>query len=206
VGRPIEVPASRPLRFDRGEPALALREWPSHHVVKCLTFYHPDDPGELRRDQEDRLVALHADCVALERELLLELITTASGLPVDDETTARAMTRLYNLGVAPAWWKLEPQSAASWRALSGVISARDPWCNGVLLLGLDAPEQDLVRSFADAAASPACRGFAVGRSIFGAPARGWFAGEIDDEAAIGAIARNYSRLIGAWRAARGAAA
>jgi 5-dehydro-2-deoxygluconokinase len=207
VGRPIEVPGSKPLRFDpRDEPGLALRDWPAHHVVKCLAFYHPDDPGELRRDQEARLQALHADCLALDRELLLEVITTASGLPCDDDTTARALTRLYNLGIAPAWWKLEPQTPASWRRLAGVIATRDPWCNGVLLLGLDAPEPDLVRSIVDAAAAPICRGFAVGRSIFGAAARDWFEGTLDDDAAVATIADNYTRLIGAWRNARGARA
>jgi 5-dehydro-2-deoxygluconokinase len=207
VGRPVELPGSRPLRFEpRAEPGLALRDWPASHVVKCLAFYHPDDPRELRRDQEARLTALHADCVALERELLLELITSASGLTCDEQTTARALTRLYNLGIAPAWWKLEPQSPAAWRAVAAVIAARDPWCNGVLLLGLDAPEPDLVRSFAAAAAVPVCRGFAVGRSIFGATARDWFAGTVDDARAVAVIADNYARLIDAWRTARGAGA
>ncbi|HXW10271.1 MAG TPA: DUF2090 domain-containing protein, partial [Steroidobacteraceae bacterium] len=207
VGRPIELPGSKPLRFEPlDEPGLALRDWPAHHVVKCLAFYHPDDPGDLRRDQEARLEALHADCVALDRELLLELITTSSGRPNDDRTTARALTRLYNLGIAPAWWKLEPQTPASWHAIGQVIASRDPWCNGVLLLGLDAPEPDLVRSIADAAATPICRGFAVGRSIFGAAARDWFAGTLDDDRAVATVAGNYTRLIGAWRGARGAVA
>jgi 5-dehydro-2-deoxygluconokinase len=207
VGRPVELPGSKPLRFEpRDEPGLALRDWPAHHVVKCLAFYHPDDPADLRRDQEARLAELHADCVALDRELLLELITTANGLPCDDRTTARALTRVYNLGIAPAWWKLEPQTPASWRAIAQVIATRDPWCNGVLLLGLDAPEPDLVRSIADAAAMPICRGFAVGRSIFGAAARDWFEGALDDDAAVTTIADNYTRLIGAWRTARGAVA
>jgi 5-dehydro-2-deoxygluconokinase len=207
VGRPIELPGSKPLRFEPlDEPGLALRDWPAHHVVKCLAFYHPDDPGELRRDQEARLAALQAGCVALDRELLLELITTSSGRPNDDRTTARALTRLYNLGIAPAWWKLEPQTPASWHAIGQVIAARDPWCNGVLLLGLDAPEPDLVRSIADAAATPICRGFAVGRSIFGAAARDWFEGTLDDDRAVATVVDNYTRLIGAWRSARGAVA
>ncbi|MCM2312687.1 MAG: DUF2090 domain-containing protein, partial [Steroidobacteraceae bacterium] len=92
------------------------------------------------------------------------------------------------------------------QAIGSVIAERDPWCNGVLLLGLDAPEEVLLQSFEVAAAAPACRGFAVGRSIFGAAARGWFAGEIDDAAAVDTIAASYSRLIAAWQAARERAA
>jgi 5-dehydro-2-deoxygluconokinase len=207
VARPAEVPGSRPLCLDpRDDFGLALLVWPSSQVVKCLAFYHPDDPLELRLQQEERICALQADCDALDRELLLELIVPTESPPVDDQTTARALSRLYNLGVRPAWWKLQPQSEASWRALVEVIGRRDPWCNGVLLLGLDAGEAELKQSFAVAARVPICRGFAVGRSIFGAAARAWFAGELDDAQAIAEIADCYQRLIGHWQAARRAAA
>jgi 5-dehydro-2-deoxygluconokinase len=205
VARPAEIPGSRPLSLDpRDDFGLSLLVWPANQVVKCLAFYHPDDPRELRQRQEERLQELQADCEDLGRELLLELIVPSQGGDTDDDVTARALTRLYNLGVRPAWWKLQPQSEASWRALVSVIERRDPWCNGVLLLGLDAPEEELTRSFAVAARVPMCRGFAVGRSIFGASARAWFAGELDDGQAIADMADSYQRLIGHWRAARGA--
>ena len=207
VARPAEIPGSRPLSLDpRDDFGLSLLVWPANHVVKCLAFYHPDDPRELRQRQEERLQSLQADCDELGRELLLELIVPSQSAAIDDHTTARALTRLYNLGVRPAWWKLQPQSEPSWRALVSVIERRDPWCNGVLLLGLDAPEEELARSFAVAARVPLCRGFAVGRSIFGASARAWFADELDDERAIDDMAACYQRLIGHWQAARRAAA
>jgi 5-dehydro-2-deoxygluconokinase len=207
VARPAEIPGSRPLCLDpRDDFGLSLLQWPANHVVKCLAFYHPDDPRDLRQRQEERLQSLHADCETLGRELLLELIVPSQGAAADDDATARALTRLYNLGVRPAWWKLQPQSEASWRAIESVIEQRDPWCNGVLLLGLDAPEEELTRSFAVAARVRLCRGFAVGRSIFGATARAWFAGELDDARAVGDMAECYQRLIGHWQAARRAAA
>jgi 5-dehydro-2-deoxygluconokinase len=207
VARPAEIPGSRPLSLDpRDDFGLSLLVWPANHVVKCLAFYHPDDPRELRQRQEERLQSLQADCDELGRELLLELIVPSQSAAIDDHTTARALTRLYNLGVRPAWWKLQPQSEPSWRALVSVIERRDPWCNGVLLLGLEAPEDELARSFAVAARVPLCRGFAVGRSIFGASARAWFADELDDERAIDDMAACYQRLIGHWQAARRAAA
>ena len=207
VARPAEIPGSRPVSLDpRDDFGLSLLGWPSNHVVKCLVFYHPDDPRELRQRQEERLLSLHADCEDLGRELLLELIVPAQNMAIDDHTTARAVTRFYNLGIRPAWWKLQAQSEASWRALVPVIERRDPWCNGVLLLGLEAPEEDLARSFAVAARVPLCRGFAVGRSIFGAAARAWFAGESDDAQAIADVADRFQRLIGRWQAARPAGA
>ena len=68
----------------------------------------------------------------------------------------------------------------------------------MLLLGLDAPRDVLEASFALAARQPVCKGFAVGRTIFGAPARAWMQGEIDDEEAVARMAASYARLIEAW--------
>ena len=145
---------------------------------------------------------MHEDCVALQRELLLEVIATTAGHPCDQHTVANILRRFYDCGVYPDWWKLEPQSAGSWQEISSVIESYDPLCNGVLLLGLDAPEKQLCDSFAVAAAFPICKGFAVGRSIFGAAARPWFDGQLKDEAAIALIADNYQRMIRFWRESR----
>ncbi|HKU14874.1 MAG TPA: 5-dehydro-2-deoxygluconokinase [Steroidobacteraceae bacterium] len=201
IGRPIESPGSRPLAFDPDDnTALHLATWPAAHVIKCLVFYHPDDPIELRLAQERRLCELHNDARTLHRDLLVEII--CNGPAVDDETVARSIKRFYNLGVRPAWWKLQPQTPASWRAIAAVIAARDPWCNGILMLGLDAPEETLYRAFEDVAGIGLCRGFAVGRSIFNSAARAWFNGTLSDEAAIEDIAERYQRLIASWREAR----
>lgn len=207
IGRPVEIPGSCPLQFDpRNNIGLSLLSWPVTHVVKCLVFYHPDDPLELRIEQEERVLGLHADCVALERELLLEVIASAHGQAVDDNTLARTLTRFYNLGVRPAWWKLEPQSAESWARISTVVQEYDPHCNGVLLLGLDAKEEVLRAGFEQAAPFPICKGFAVGRSIFGHAAREWIGGAMSDAAAVADIAERYERLILMWQQFRGRAA
>ena len=201
IGRPIESPGSRPLALDPDDnTALHLATWPAAHVIKCLVFYHPDDPIELRLAQERRLCELHGNSRTLHRDLLVEII--CNGLPVDDQTVARAIKRFYNLGIRPAWWKLQPQTRASWQAIAGVIAERDPWCNGILMLGLDAPEETLRRAFEDVAGIELCRGFAVGRSIFNTAARAWFNGALSDEAAIDDIAERYRRLVVSWREAR----
>jgi 5-dehydro-2-deoxygluconokinase len=202
IGRPVEIPGSRPLEFDtRNGIGLPISKWPASHVVKSLVFYHPQDPLELRLQQEERVRQLHADCVDLDRELLLEVIVTASGKDCDDSTVANAMRRFYNLGISPAWWKLESQSTAGWQEISDVIECNDPLCHGVLLLGLNAPETELRASFRRAAPFPVCKGFAVGRSIFVESARRWLAGEISDEVAVEAIADKYRRMIRFWQAA-----
>jgi 5-dehydro-2-deoxygluconokinase len=203
IGRPIEAPGSRPIAFDPPENVgLHLTAWPGSHVIKCLVFYHPDDPVELRLAQERQIRVLSQAARALDRELLLEVICSGRGLTVNDETTARALTRFYNLGVRPDWWKLETQSKESWRRIAAVIATRDPHCNGILLLGLDASEQALQIAFENAANVPLCRGFAVGRSIFNPAARAWFAGTMSDDDVVIDIATRYERLIASWRAFR----
>lgn len=202
VGRPVEIPGSCPIEFDpRSSMGLPLLKWPAAQVVKCLVFYHPDDDIELRLQQEDRIRQLHTDCAELGRELLLEIIATSKGQPCDEHTVANVMRRMYNLGIYPAWWKLESQTEQGWQEITAVIEQYDPQCNGVLMLGLDAPEAELRDSFAVARPFDICKGFAVGRSIFGAAARQWFAGEIDDAAAIRMIADNYAQMISYWNAA-----
>ncbi len=200
IGRPIEEPGSIPLRFEGAfDLGTRFREWPRTHCVKCLVFYHPADPEELRHLQEERLQALFEACRGSGLELLLEVIARHGTAPSDDHTLARVLNRFYDLGIRPDWWKLpDPGSEEAWRAITGVVEERDPLCRGVLLLGLDAPEERLVEAFRRAAHQPLCKGFAVGRTIFGAAAESWFDGRIDDGEAVSRMEACYRRLIGAW--------
>ena len=205
IGRPIQEPGAVPLRFDAARDlGTRLREWPATHCVKCLVFYHPDDPETLRSVQEERVLALFEAARGTAHELLLEVIPDRSEAPVDGGTLARTLARFYDIGVLPDWWKLpDPGSDEAWRALAAVIGERDPWCRGVLLLGLDAPEEALAASFARAAKHSVCKGFAVGRTIFGNAAEGWFRGELGDAEAIADMADRYRRLIALWERVRG---
>ena len=204
IGRPIELPGAVPLRFEGGpDVGCTLREWPTAHCVKCLVFYHPDDPAALKEEQEAQVLRLFDAARQTGHELLLEVIPSRSAAPVDDTTLARALDRFYALGVFPDWWKLpDPASQAAWDAIASTIERHDPYCRGVLLLGLDAPQAELEASFALAARQPVCKGFAVGRTIFGAPARAWMRGEIDDDTAVARMAESYAGLIQAWERVR----
>jgi 5-dehydro-2-deoxygluconokinase len=209
IGRPVEKPGSRPLTFEiGGDLGSHLIEWPVDQVVKCLCFYHPDDPEDLKAQQEERLLALRDASRRVGREFLVEIIAGKHG-PLHDDTVARVMDRLYDLDIKPDWWKLEPQvSAQAWARIDATIRTRDPLCRGVVLLGLEAPEEELLAAFEVAAASPLVRGFAVGRTIFAAAAEAWLSGSIDDAAAIADMAQRFARLTEAWQAnlARKAAA
>ncbi len=207
IGRPVEEPGSRPLDFDR-MPDLGshLTSWPVDHVVKCLCFYHPDDAADLRAKQERELLRLYDAARTVGRELLVEIIAGKHG-PLGDDTVARVVERVYDLGIRPDWWKLEPQtSRAAWDRIERVIAARDEYCRGIVLLGLEAPERELAEAFRAVADVGMVKGFAVGRTIFADAARRWLAGTIDDEEAVADMARRFATLVSAWQDAAGAKA
>jgi len=203
VGRCIEAPRSRPVEFEcSADVATELETWPLNHVVKALVFYHPDDEPALRERQERQVRRLFDACRKTRHELLLEIIAPPDGA-VDATTIARAVERFYDLGVKPDWWKLEPMDdPAAWRNIEATIAARDPFCRGVLVLGLSQPTETLLAAFEATARVPVVKGFAVGRTIFHEPARAWLAGEIDDATAVARLATTLSYLVEAWRQAR----
>lgn len=206
IGRPVEQPGSRPLRLEIGSDyGTALAEWPAEHVVKVLCFYHPEDDEALRLEQENTIVTLAQAARANGLEFLLEVIPSKVG-PVTYETTAKIIQRFYDLGVYPDWWKLEPMTShAAWAAACEAITRNDPHTRGIVVLGLEANIEDLQQSFRQAAQFDLVKGFAVGRSIFGAAARKWLGGEIDDAQAIEEMSRIYATLCAIWDEAREAA-
>jgi len=201
LARPVELPGSRPLDFETADLGSHLVEWPVDHVVKCLCFYHPDDPEDLRLRQERELLRLGDACRTVGRELLVEVIAGKHGA-LEVDTVARVMARIYDLGLRPAWWKLEAQpDRRAWAAIGAVVRTRDPFCRGIVLLGLDAPTNELARGFRAAASEPLVRGFAVGRTIFAEPAQAWLAGNMADAEATTEMARRFAGLVETWRSA-----
>ncbi|MDH3196129.1 MAG: 5-dehydro-2-deoxygluconokinase, partial [Hyphomicrobiales bacterium] len=177
IGRPVEDPGSRPLRFEVSQDIGGrINEWPVTHTVKCLAFYHPDDNPALKAEQTDKLQTLHEAVRRAGRELLVEIIASKNG-PLDNNTTARVLAELYAFGIKPDWWKLEPQaSPGAWQGIEKVVSANDSRCRGIVLLGLDAPQDKLLEGFAACTDIPLVRGFAIGRTVFNSAASKWLAG------------------------------
>lgn len=200
IGRPVEVPASRPLELEGGRSiGSRLISWPRSHVVKCLVFMHPQDETALWQQQSRQLDELYRACCVSGHELLIEVIPPA-GSERTDSTVADAMQLIYQQGIRPDWWKLPPQTPAGWQRISALIAKESPHCRGVILLGLDAPAAELMQAFRDSAAFPVCRGFAIGRTIFAKPSQDWLAGKLDDAGLQQQIRHNYRALTLAWLA------
>jgi len=204
IGRPVEFPGSRPLEL---EPELGpdfggLVEWPVEHVVKVLCFYHPEDDAAMKAKQEDVVRRLFAAARRNRLEMLLEIICSKVR-PANDEATATVIERFYEIGVYPDWWKLEPMtSQKAWANACEAVRRNDPHTRGIVVLGLDAPAEQLEESFAVAAGFDLVKGFAVGRTIFADAARRWLGGETGDREAVSAMAKNYRSLCEIWDRAR----
>jgi 5-dehydro-2-deoxygluconokinase len=204
IARPVELPGSLPLAFEVGDrlPAL-LRTWPAGHVAKCLVMYREDNAPELRAAQEGKLISLQTACQAAGHEWLLEVIPPGLAGPALDRSVASSVRRLYEIGLEPDWWKLPPMtSTESWREVAALVRDRDRNCRGILILGLDSDEDDLVSAFSAARQEPLVKGFAVGRHIFWPTAEAWFAGRLDDRRAIDDIAARYRRVVALWNGSR----
>ncbi|MGF1845818.1 bifunctional 5-dehydro-2-deoxygluconokinase/5-dehydro-2-deoxyphosphogluconate aldolase [Vibrio lentus] len=198
IGRPIEEPGSRPLQLEHGDIGSQLRTWPLEHVVKCLVFCHPDDGIALRLSQEKTVKEVYDACCQSGHELLLEVILP-KGMTLGDKQYLTLMNQFYSIGVKPDWWKLPPLSELSWKQVELLIRDNDPHCRGILILGLDAPLDEVQAGFNAAANCPLVKGFAVGRTIFGLPSSLWLANDINDEELISQIKSNYSILVRAWQ-------
>ncbi|MEM7241638.1 MAG: 5-dehydro-2-deoxygluconokinase [Pseudomonadota bacterium] len=200
---PVEWPSSRPLEFEGGDYlGSLLKIWPRHLVVKCLCFMHPDDDTKMWAAQKTKLRELATACRTWRLELLLELIPP-EGTDSQHDTITRAMQMIYEEGIAPDWWKLPAPTDTdwdkTWDGWTELVNQRDPYCRGIVLLGLAAPMDDICATIAHAKSQSLCKGFAVGRSIFGQAAEAWLNGKINDTDAKSMMRQNYEKLIAAWQ-------
>lgn len=200
IGRPVEMPSSRPLRFDPeiGPDLGGIAEWPLEHAVKVLCVCHPGDAGPMWDAQRSALQRVFAAARRNRHEFLLEIIHPPSS-QVSDTTLATMLEQIYAAGIYPDWWKLEPsKSDLAWHNTCRTIRSRDPYCRGVILLGLGSRPEELRTSFAAAAKYELVKGFAVGRTIFREIAESWLAGSIGDDNARGQLAQNFVALCAQW--------
>jgi 5-dehydro-2-deoxygluconokinase len=200
LGRPVEKPGSRPLAFDGlRDLGSALNEWPVKQTVKCLAFYNPDDSPEVRLAQDETLLQMMDAARHVGRETMIEIIAGKNG-PMYKDTVSTILDHLYGLGIRPDWWKLEPLADRdAWQAVGQVIQAQDALCRGIVVLGLERPDDDLTAAFEAARATPWVKGFAIGRTIFGTIAQDWFSGRINDTMAIDRMAERYTHFCNLWK-------
>jgi hypothetical protein len=101
-----------------------LIDWPLEHVVKCLVFYHPDDPAALRAEQDALLLEVWQACNKSGHELLLEVILPENGPDKDERhyhTCWNTSISWASAGLVEAAAALQRQLARSPRLSSAKI-------------------------------------------------------------------------------------
>ena len=153
-----------------------------------------------RRHHDQLLARLYDACRTAGRELLVEIITSHSGQPVAADDIPLIMDQIYQQGIYPDWWKLEPVDGAGfWQACGDLVRRYDPYAQGIIVLGKQMPANQLTAMFAAAKRDAMVNGFAIGRTIFWGPAEDWFAGRSDDDTATRQMAAAFAGLIDAWQ-------
>src|SRR4029078_8543694 len=95
IGRPLEMPGSRPLRFEfTQDVGSRLVEWAVTHVIRCLAFYQPDDEPALKKEQREKLRMVFEAARRIARELMIEIIAGKSG-PLKPDTISRVLDELH---------------------------------------------------------------------------------------------------------------
>ena len=199
IARPVEMPKAIPLEFEQGQSiGTLLSSWPLEHIVKCLVFYSVNDEEPLRIAQDKKMLELYDACCHSQHELLLELIPPAETMSVG-ESVYNSIAHVFKLGIRPDWWKLPCMEKVWVDKIDALITNTTPHCNGIVVLGLDAPSEELAEGFKAFSGKSRVKGFAVGRTIFSEAAKAWLANEIDDAQLRQQVSDNYAQVTRLWQ-------
>ena len=201
IGRPIEKAGVFPLELTE-EPDIGSRlaNWPVNHCVKVLAPLRNDDPKDIYEHQVKLLSQLAQACRLTNHELLLEIITKRNDKACSPEQILSLMQKLYEENIYPDWWKLEPiENVEFWSKANNIVQQFDPYAQGIIVLGMDAPSDKLASVFDLCKNYKHVKGFAVGRSIFFETARKWFGNKITNQQAKDEMFNKFTTLIKLWK-------
>lgn len=201
---PVERSGQPEFSFEHGDLFGAHITAADPDIVKALVRYNPSGDQERNARSRAGLVELARWLDDHGLPLMLELLVppepAQAGPGFDDairaDLTRRAIEELREAGLSPAYWKVEGQpSAAAFGRLAH--AAGEGRC---LVLGRGEDAAAVGRWVAMAAAAEGFSGFAVGRTIWAGALAAWLTGRIPRDQAVGAIAANYLRFAGIYRA------
>jgi 5-dehydro-2-deoxygluconokinase len=197
LARPIDKPHVRPLEFEGVNPLEnELSDWPLAHTVKCALYAHPDEDEAFWQQTERALLRLSRACRTYGLELLLETLASSHDT-VEEDTTARVMQRIYNLGIKPDWWVVEAQpTTRAWQKVGNILREHDTDCRGILTIARSVDGFETVSVAAKT--EPLVKGFCAGRSVFGDTISAWLRGKINDHQAVDTMASRFETVVDAW--------
>jgi myo-inositol catabolism protein IolC len=220
LAMPVEKSGQNEFDFEYGDQFGDHIEQQDPDFSKVLVRYNPDDPDtEMNQRQLGRLKTLADWLHEHDRKFLFELLVPAtdeqlSSVGGDEdrydgelrpELMRRAIEDIQNFGIEVDIWKIEgvdERSDAEMLAQQTRVGGRD----GVVcvLLGRGASDDKVDHWLRQAAPVEGFVGFAIGRSIWGDPLKGFLDGSIPREDAARQIGQNYLRFVDVYQQAESA--
>jgi myo-inositol catabolism protein IolC len=220
LAMPVEKSGQKEFDFEYGDDFDAHIERYDPDFSKVLVRYNPHGDTEMNQRQAERLRRLSDWLHEHDRKLLFELLVPAEEsqlASVDGDSDRydaelrpdlmiRAIAELQGAGIESDIWKIEgvyertdcERIAAQCRAdgRDGVVC---------VVLGRGAVSDKVDHWLREAAPVEGYVGFAIGRSIWGDPLKGWIDGGLSREDAASRVADSYLRFIDVYAAAAAAA-
>jgi myo-inositol catabolism protein IolC len=205
---PVERSGEKEFTFEYGDDFVAHIEDVDPTFCKALVRYNPEGDVELNRRQTERLHRLSDYLSSEGRAFLIELLVPAEPHQLmqaggdqaryDSIMRPRLMVRaiedFHRRGIEPTIWKIEGlDSTTDCQHVADAALREGRSHVRCIVLGRNAPQDQVERWLRAAAAVPAFIGFAVGRSTFAEALRAWRDGNATHEEAVQEVARWYGR-------------
>ena len=109
-----------------------------------------------------------------------------------------SMSEVYQAGISPFCWKVTVlDTEKEWQTMTATLDKYDPDV-GVIVLGKNAPIEQLKTWFSVARSTPHTCGLAIGRSIFWEVWEQFAEGKIKKTEIANAIALRYQSVLNIW--------
>jgi 5-dehydro-2-deoxygluconokinase len=218
---PVEKSGQNEFDFEYGDQFGEHIEKFDPDFSKVLVRYNPDDPDtDMNARQLERLKRLADWLHEHDRKFLFELLVPATDdqlaqaggdsdrydSELRPELMRRAIEGIQNAGIEVDIWKIEgvdERSDAETLAKQTRVGGR----GGVVcvLLGRGASDEKVDHWLTQAAPVEGFVGFAIGRSIWGDPLKGFLDGSLERDYAARQIGGNYLRFVRVYEEAEATA-
>ncbi len=216
LAMPIEKSGTELFELEYGDRYPEHVEAFDPDFFKVLVRYNPANKPDDRTTQIERLAEVSTWAERSGRPWLFELLVPATreqlarsedrfhfDRDVRPALTAETIGSFNDGGVHPTVWKLEGYETTDGAELVlRTVAAETAVPAECIVLGRDAPMEQVEHWIDVAAPLPGFAGFAVGRSLWEAALQDLIAGRIERKQAVTIIADRYRRLIDTYCAAR----
>jgi 5-dehydro-2-deoxygluconokinase len=211
LAMPVEKSGQDEFDFEYGDAFGEHIERYNPDFSKVLVRYNPDDDAETNRRQLVRLKRLEDWLHEHDRKFLFELLVPATDEQLQSvggdsdrydaelrpELMRSSIAEIQDFGIEVDVWKIEGVDAREDAEMLARQTRTGPGRERVVcvLLGRGASDEKVDHWLRVAAPVEGFVGFAIGRSIWWDPLKGFLAGDLTREAAQEKIADKYLRFI-----------